>query len=95
MRLISRTLQIADSPIGTAHAIAKGYRGQRPIIDLSQGTPNYATAVVIVWSTWERSIIRRHLETLLRSHEQYRSASQRFEVCREIKRILIPHSELA
>lgn len=47
MRLIARTLQIAESPIGTAHALLKGYQGLRPILDLSQGTPNYAPATAI------------------------------------------------
>jgi aspartate/methionine/tyrosine aminotransferase len=47
MRLISRTLNQLQSPIGSAARLLREYTGNRPLLDLSQGTPNYATAPVI------------------------------------------------
>src|SRR5262245_40223350 len=47
MRLISRTLDQIQSPIGSAQLLLRQYQGHRPLLDLSQGAPNYATAPVI------------------------------------------------
>jgi aspartate/methionine/tyrosine aminotransferase len=47
MKLISRTLDLVQSPIASAHALLQQYRGRRPVLDLSQGEPNYPTATVI------------------------------------------------
>lgn len=47
MRLIRRTLEQIPSPIGSAYLLLRQYRGTRPLLDLSQGAPNYPTAPFI------------------------------------------------
>jgi len=47
MRLIPRTLDQIQSPIDSADALKRQYQGHRPLLDLSQGEPNYPTAPVI------------------------------------------------
>src|SRR4051794_24375591 len=47
MRLISRTLDQLQSPITAATRMLAEYAGRRPLLDLSQGSPAYATAPVI------------------------------------------------
>jgi aspartate/methionine/tyrosine aminotransferase len=47
MRLISRTLDQIPSPISASHALLQEYNGDLPLLDLSQGVPNYATAPAI------------------------------------------------
>lgn len=47
MRLIARTLDQIRSPIDSAQALMRQYRGNRALLDLTQGAPNYATAPAI------------------------------------------------
>ena len=47
MRLIRRTLDQIQSPISSASALLQLYKSSRPLLDLSQGTPNYPTAPAI------------------------------------------------
>jgi aspartate/methionine/tyrosine aminotransferase len=44
MRLTSRTLQLAPSPISSAQALVREYTGEKPIFDCSQGVPHYPTS---------------------------------------------------
>jgi len=47
MRLISRTLNQIQSPVSAAQNLMRDYRGKRALLDLSQGSPSYATAPAI------------------------------------------------
>jgi aspartate/methionine/tyrosine aminotransferase len=47
MRFIARTLNEAKSPISTAEYLSAQYKGNRSLLDMSQGAPNYPTAPAI------------------------------------------------
>ncbi len=47
MKFISRTLNQIKSPIDAAYIIREQYKGQLPLLDLTQGVTNYPTAPII------------------------------------------------
>ncbi len=51
MRLISRTLDQVHPPVDSANMLLRQYQGHRPLLNLSQGAPGYATAPVIATDT--------------------------------------------
>ncbi|GAA3768349.1 aminotransferase [Streptomyces phyllanthi] len=57
MKLIHRTLEQPTSPIGAVQALLAKRRGDRELIDLSQGVPTYAPAPTIV--EWVAEAARR------------------------------------